>query len=54
MIHEGAMVLGHSLRDHVTKKQLVVLVTVDALHTGTLDALKVQLNMRDMENIADW
>lgn len=48
------MVLGHSLRDHGTKKQLVALVTVDALHIGTLDALKVQLNMRDIGNIADW
>ena len=47
------MVLGYSLRDHGTKKQLVALVTVDALHVGTLDALKVQLDMRDMENIAD-
>ena len=35
------MVLGHSLRDHGTKKQLVAFVTLDSLQTSTLDELKV-------------
>lgn len=35
------MVLGHSLRDHETKKQLVAFVTLDSLQTSTLDELKV-------------
>lgn len=38
---KGAMVLGHSLRDHGTKKQLVAFVTLDSLQTSTLDELKV-------------
>ncbi len=40
-VWQGAMVLGHSLRDHGTKKQLVAFVTLDSLHTSTLDELKV-------------
>ncbi|MCJ1256404.1 glycogenin glucosyltransferase [Lignoscripta atroalba] len=36
----GAMVLAHSLRDNGTKKQLVVLVTLDSLQAPTIDELK--------------
>ncbi|KAL8714259.1 MAG: hypothetical protein Q9220_001988 [cf. Caloplaca sp. 1 TL-2023] len=36
----GAMVLGHSLRDNGTTKQLAVLVTLDTLSASTLDELK--------------
>lgn len=37
----GAMVLAHSLRDHGTKKQLAVLVTLDSLQASTIDELQV-------------
>lgn len=35
------MVLGHSLRDSGTKKQLAVLVTLDTVQSSTLKELKV-------------
>lgn len=47
------MVLGHSLRDHGSKKQLVALVTLDAVQDSTVDALKVHLNILRSGNIAD-
>ena len=37
----GAMVLGHSLRDHGTQKQLAVLVTLDTVSASAIDHLKV-------------
>lgn len=37
----GAMVLGHSLRDSGTQRHLAALITVDSLHTSTVDELKV-------------
>ncbi|KAL9103438.1 MAG: hypothetical protein Q9163_001501 [Psora crenata] len=36
----GAMVLGHSLRDAGTKKQLAVLVTLDSVSVSAVDELK--------------
>ncbi len=39
------MVLGHSLRDKGTKKQLVAFVTLDTINVSTLDELKVSFNM---------
>lgn len=47
------MVLGHSLRDNGTKKQLVALVTLDAIQVSTLDALKVRISVIRNGNIAD-
>jgi glycogenin len=37
----GAMVLGHSLRDSGTTKELVALVTLDTLSVDVIDELKV-------------
>ena len=37
----GAMVLGHSLRDNGTEKQLVALITLDTLQTTSIDELRV-------------
>ena len=39
----GAMVLGHSLKDHGTKKQLAALVTLDSLKASTVDELRVRI-----------
>lgn len=36
----GAMVLGHSLKDHGTNKQLAALVTLDSLKASTIDELR--------------
>lgn len=38
----GAMVLGRSLRDNGTQKELAVLVTLDNLQASTIDELKVR------------
>ena len=35
------MVLAHSLRDNGTKGKIVALVTIDSLHTSTVEELKV-------------
>lgn len=51
---KGAMVLGHSLRDIGTKKQLAVLITLDTVSSSTLDKLKVQiLATHPIGNVAD-
>ena len=36
------MVLGHSLKDHGTRKQLAALVVLDNLKVSTIDELKVR------------
>ncbi|CAF9909017.1 MAG: glycogenin glucosyltransferase [Heterodermia speciosa] len=36
----GAMVLGHSLRDNGTRKQLAVLITLDTVQASAVDELK--------------
>ena len=41
ILHVGAMVLAHSLKDNGTRKQLAVLVTLDTLATSTIEELKV-------------
>lgn len=40
----GVMVLGHSLRDSGTTKQLAALVTLDSLQASTIDELKVRFD----------
>ena len=40
------MVLGHSLRDNRTQKQLAALVTLENLHASTIDELKVFVHDR--------
>lgn len=47
------MVLGHSLRDHETKKPLVAFVTLDSLQTSTLNELKVWENTAPFVNLAN-
>ena len=39
--------LAHSLRDHGTKKQLAVLVTIDSLNASTIEELKVHPKTRE-------
>lgn len=41
----GVMVLGHSLKDNGTRKELAVLVTLDSLQASTIDELKVQIHV---------
>lgn len=48
----GAMVLGHSLKDNGTQKQLVALVTLDTVSAATIDELKVR-SVRGSETISD-
>ena len=42
--YTGAMVLGHSLRDCGTTKQLAALVTLDSLQSSTIDELRVSFH----------
>ena len=43
------MVLAHSLRDNITKKQLAILVTLDSLSASTLEELKVHHQIITMQ-----
>lgn len=40
----GAMVLGHSLKDGGTSKQLIALITPETISASTIDELKVCLH----------
>lgn len=50
MVDVGALVLGHSLRDSGTKKQLVALVILENLQVSTIDELKVRLKLSDSKD----
>ena len=54
----GAMVLGHSLRDSGTSKELVALVTLDTLSVEVIDELKVidkpQCESRCLQHADPW
>ncbi len=42
IVYPGAMVLAHSLKDNGTRKQLAILITLDALAASTVEELKVR------------